>query len=58
MELPNRWNRLERLTAKSVNNVKKVELINYGLILLNEEDQQKMRSILISFSLVIYLIPS
>ena len=49
MELPNRWNRLERLTAKSVNNVKKVELINYGLILLNEEDQQKMRSILISF---------
>lgn len=58
MELSNRWNRLERLTAKSVNNVKKVELINYGLILLNEEDQQKMRSILISFSLVIYLIPS
>ena len=58
MELPNRWNRLERLTAKSVNNVKKVELINYGLILLNEEEQQKMRSILISFSLVIYLIPS
>lgn len=58
MKLSNRWNRLERLTAKSVNNVKKVELINYGLILLNEEDQQKMRSILISFSLVIYLIPS